>query len=177
MPQEISIRPLTSQDAAEFKKLRIMALTRDPQAFLNTLERETNWPVERYSSDIWYSQSGSPFGYYGAWMGTSLAGYVKVTASGLVKQKHVAFLYNLYVSPDFRNQKVASTLFSHVVNSLKKHEVECIYASCIASNELALLFYQKMGFEKVGIQPKCVKWNGMYDDEVSLYLELGQPKL
>lgn len=172
MPQEISIRLLTSQDAPEFRKLRIVALTHDPQAFLNTLERETNWPVERYSSDIWYSQMESPFGYYGAWICTALAGYVKVTASGLAKQKHIAFLYNLYVSPDFRNQKVASTLLSQVMKNLKDYHIEAVYVSCIASNTRALHFYERMGFQKVGIQPKCVKWNGTYDDEINLFLEL-----
>lgn len=172
MPQKISIRPLTSQDAPEFRKLRIVALTRDPQAFLNTLEKETNWPVERYSSDIWYSQMETPFGYYGAWVGTLLAGYVKVSASGLAKQKHVAYLYNLYVSPDFRNQKVATTLFSHVINNLKQNQIESVYVSCIASNTQALRFYQRQGFQQVGIQPKCVKWNDTYDDEVNLFLDL-----
>jgi ribosomal protein S18 acetylase RimI-like enzyme len=168
----ISIRILNSDNAPEFRELRLMALTHDPDSFLNTIERETSWPVERYSSDLWYSQMNFPFGYYGAWSGTTLVGYIKVAASGLVKQRHVAFLYNLYVCPKHRHQKVGSTLIHEVLSILKKHQVEYVYITCIASNTSALAFYHQIGFIQTGMIPHCVKWNGRYDDEVQMCLEL-----
>jgi ribosomal protein S18 acetylase RimI-like enzyme len=168
----IKIRLLTSDDAAAYQKLRLIALSHDPDAFLSTLDQEQDWPVQRYSTELWYAQTEAPFGYYGAFYEDALVGYIRILSTGLQKQKHAAFLYNLYVSPEHRHQKIASSMLEHILKRLREADIEYLYLSCVSSNAQALAFYHQSGFIEVGRQPKAIKWNGQYFDHMELYREV-----
>jgi len=168
----ISIRPLTTNDATTYQQLRLKALQKDGQAFLNTIESEQTFSPNRYITEILYAHQTHPYGYYGAFDDETLIGYVQIAPSGLDKQKHVAFIYNLYISPEYRSQGIATQLTTYVIELLKKHQLELLLVNCVASNTSACRFYEKVGFEKYATRPQSVKWNDEYDSEVEFALKL-----
>ncbi len=168
----LTIRPLTTRDAPQYQQLRISALQTSSQAFLNTFDSEQHFTLNRYLAEILYAHQTQPFGYYGAFDGEQLVGYVQIAPSGLDKQKHVAFIYNLYVDPPYRQQGTATTLVNHVINVLKQHQLELLLVNCVASNTSACRFYEKVGFEKYAERPNSVKWQDQYDSEVEFALKL-----
>lgn len=170
----MTIRLLTSADAPAYQLLRLQALQTDPQAFLSTFETESikhdkdfAWEVENFYHPPLY-------GYYGVFDLISdqekLIAFVQLGSSYLVKQKHIGFIYNLYIHPDYRHQTVGPQLFIHVFQAIQKYEpqIERLFLSCNATNKPAINFYKKIGFKRCGIKPKSVKWNGVYDDEVEM---------
>jgi ribosomal protein S18 acetylase RimI-like enzyme len=165
----MEIRLLTGQDGPDYQILRLRALQTNPDAFLSTYDSESNKHEISFSNELDYAYSPPYFGYYGCFEGERLIGFCLVTQSYLNKQDHVAFLYNLYVDPEFRKQKVGTQLVAHVINQLAQHEhIERLFLSCTAKNKIAVNFYKKTGFQRCGIRPRSVKWNGDYDDEIEM---------
>jgi RimJ/RimL family protein N-acetyltransferase len=162
-------RLLTGQDGADYQILRLRSLQTNPEAFLSTYESEANKHEISFCNELDYAYSPPYFGYYGCFEGERLIGFCLIQQSYLNKQDHVAFLYNLYVDPLFRGQKVATTLIAEVINQLSKHEhIERLFLTCTAKNKVAVKFYKNIGFKRCGIRPRSVKWDGAYDDEVEM---------
>lgn len=167
-----TFRLLTNQDAAAFQALRLKSLTVNPDAFLSTLYGEQQKPTVRFSQELVFASLKPPYGYYGCFVEQTLVGYVQINNSGLAKQAHVAFLYNLFFDPAYRGQGHASQLMSELIDVLKKYQLEKLFATCLGRNRVALQFYHRLGFSEYGRRTDSVKWQGQYDDEIELVLDL-----
>ncbi|HCC84846.1 MAG TPA: hypothetical protein DEP87_04145 [Candidatus Pacebacteria bacterium] len=176
-----NFRLLTAADAADYQKLRLEALARNPESFLGTLETEKTRSLEYFEREIEFASHLPVYGYHGVWQDQTdhqaqLLGYVQIDTSYLPKQRHVAFLYNLYVSHLARRQGLGRLLCQHVFTELKNQtQVELIYLGCNSGNLQARNFYHSLGFKRCGIKPRAIKWQGVYDDEVEMVLELSGP--
>lgn len=172
------IHLLTEADAPEYHRLRLQALQTDPQAFLSTWENESTKHDSDFAWELESYYHPPLFGYYGIFDQTEkqekLIAFVQLGSSYLVKQKHVAFIYNLYIDPNHRHQGVGQQLFDHIFQAIQQHDqqIERIFLSCNALNKPAIRFYQKIGFKRCGIKPRSVKWNGVYDDEIEMVMVL-----
>jgi ribosomal protein S18 acetylase RimI-like enzyme len=171
------IRLLTAQDGPAFQAKRLESLQQNPNAYLTVLEQEQNRHESEFAQEIEANYHPPIFGYYGAFTenpdNTELAGYCLITSSWLPKQKHVAMMYNLYISPQFRHQHVATDLMKHITDQLASHEhVDRLFITCAASNTPALRFYTKHGFRRCGRRPGSIKWQDQVDDELEFMLEI-----
>ncbi len=165
----MTIRLLTAQDAPDYQILRLRALQTDPVAFLSTFDSESDKQETSFAHELAYAYAPPFFGYYGAFEGERLMGFCLVTQSYLNKQDHVAFLYNLYVDPAFRGQRVGTQLVTDIMDRLSKAgKIERIFLSCTAKNKSAVHFYKAVGFQRCGIRPRSVKWENTYDDEIEM---------
>jgi ribosomal protein S18 acetylase RimI-like enzyme len=173
----MQFRLLTAQDGPTFQIKRIESLQQNPDAYLTVLEQEQNRHEADFAQELESNYHPPTFGYYGAFTDDSdhpeLAGYCLITSSWLPKQKHIAMMYNLYVSPQFRHQHVASHLMKYITEQLAAHEhVDRLFITCAASNKPALRFYAKHGFRRCGRRPGSIKWQGQVDDELEFMLEI-----
>jgi RimJ/RimL family protein N-acetyltransferase len=177
MLQPPSIRLLTGADAPAYQALRIAALQQNPESFLATHEVESHRPPEFFTRELDYANHLPMYGYYGIFLDQTLVGYIQVDGVNLPKQRHIAFLYNLYISHDHRRKGLAATLCKHVLRELENQtNVELVFGACAAKNKSALAFYHQFGFRRCGIKPRAIKWQDEYDDEVDLVLELAAQK-
>jgi len=168
----LSFRLLTTQDTLAFQALRLQSLKINSSAFLSDFDSEQQKPAARFSQEIVFASLKSPYGYYGCFVDQELVGYVQINNNGLAKQAHVAFLYNLFFNPAFRGQGLATQLVNNLINLLKQQQIEKLFASCLGRNQTALHFYQQLGFSEYGRCRDSVKWQGQYDDEIELVMNL-----
>ena len=80
--------------------------------------------------------------------GDQLAGYV-----GSQSVMGWADMMNIAVAPSFRRQGVAENMISQLIARLMENTVSCLTLEVRASNDPAILLYQKLGFQQVGRRP------------------------
>jgi ribosomal protein S18 acetylase RimI-like enzyme len=162
------IQLLTSVDSAAFQAMRLEAVAHDPYAFLSTPEVEQAKTIQHYANEIVAARLLPPFGYYGVFDEDRLLGYVQLGTTGLPKKKHIAYIYNLYIDPAARGQRLAEHLCTIVAQIAKAADIERLYANCLRNNQIALKFYHKLGFQICGERVQSVKDADQYDDEIEL---------
>ncbi|MGD9128980.1 MAG: GNAT family N-acetyltransferase [Candidatus Woesebacteria bacterium] len=169
----LKIRLLNGQDALFYRDLRLKALQTDPKSFLSTYQAEKNNLDSFFARELDLAIFPPVFAYWGVFENKQLIAYVQLAKSYLAKQAHLAFIYNLYLDPAFRKQGIASRLLKEVLAKLRTEtKVERVFLSCNANNHNALQFYKKFAFKTCGVKEKSIKWQGEYDDQVEMVLEL-----
>jgi len=163
-----TIRVLSSPNVAAFQALRVAALTSDPQAFLSVSELELQKTSSQFSQELLFSSLTAPFGYYGFFVESKLIGYAQLGTTGLPKQKHIGYLYNLYFASEYRGQGLATELMEFLFRTACDHSLEQLFTVCLANNSQGLRFYQRLGFAACGKRSRSVKWHDSYDDEIEL---------
>lgn len=167
------IRLLTSADAPAYRALRLKALQTNPESYLATHENESQKSADSFAWEMRQWTQPPVSGYYGLFLEGQLIGYAQLDQMFLPKQRHIAFLYNLYVDPDHRGQGHATRLVEHLSTlAREKAQIERLYITCNRRNTAAQALYHKLGFRQHGIREKSVKWQGEYDDEVEMVKEI-----
>lgn len=75
--------------------------------------------------------------------------------AGYVGMQHVVdegYICNIAVFPQYRRQSVATCLMEHLMDYAKEHDMEMISLEVRPSNEGAIRFYEKFGFEQEGLR-------------------------
>lgn len=172
MPNLI-FRILTVADAPAYQRLRLESLIQNPENFLQTYETEKNRQLENFERDLEGARFAPIYGYHGVFQDNKLMGYLQIDTSFLPKQRHLAFLYNLYITSSARRQGLAKKLCLNVLNLLKNQtQIELIYLSYNGKNETGKAFYKNLGFKRFGVKVDAIKWQSQYDDEVEAVLNL-----
>lgn len=122
--RDILIRDLRPEDVPE-------VLTIEKASFT------TPWSEILFMNEIFKPRSMPK----AALIGEKIVGYI--CANYLLDEGHVL---NVTVHPDFRKQGIASKLVSYMVRQLGQEGCRTIYLEVRASNEAALMMYQKAGF-------------------------------
>ena len=161
------IRLLIPNDAANYRQLRLTALSSDPKSFLSSVESEEKIPLENFANKLFRNATPPIYGYYGYLNEKQeLIGCIHLADEWIFKRRHIVTFNELYVSPDFRRRGIAAELINHCFNLLQtvpaKEQVELHVNS---GNHSAIKLYQKLGFIQVATLPKAVKETDGYQDE------------
>jgi ribosomal protein S18 acetylase RimI-like enzyme len=169
LPPSVAIRFLDRKDGAEYQRLRLESLQQNASAFLTLHDTEAQLKQELFTNHLVNSYHPPYFGFLGIFIDELLVGYAQVSDSVFEKQRHIADIYNVYISPTFRKRGLALLLFRFIFDLLKhSNHIERVFLTCTASNTSALNFYDKLGFERFGIRHNAIKWQGVYDDQIEL---------
>lgn len=155
---DFKVRRLTVEDARIFRDIRLEALEDYPEAFQSTYETAADLPLEAYAVRL------QMYALFGGFVGDDLQGFVGFTPFRNPKIAHKGVLWGMYVRPDGRGTGLAKTLLNAAFDYARDH-VEQVVISVIADNKRALRFYEKMGFELYGTEPRALKMGGKYYDE------------
>lgn len=160
--ETMNIRKLDAKDAAEYRVLRIEALTNDPDAFGASLEDAQKAPLAKTENRL----SDSTAVTFGAFDEGKLVGNVTLSMETGLKFRHRASVYAVYVTPSARGKGVARRLMEELIDYAKKHAyVEQLYLMVTSTNTPAVNLYNHLGFLKYGVDLRSMKTEGRYIDE------------
>jgi len=164
-PCSIQIRQLTPSDAESFRELRLEGLRLNPEAFGSTYDFEKDQPLTRYIG--WLTNST----VFGASQNSELIGTASFTQLSGIKNSHKGLLRAMYVRPTHRCSGAGRQLVQSVIE-LARQKVEQLQLAVVSTNQPAIRLYQTLGFRQYGLEPRALKHNGIYSDEILMSLDL-----
>lgn len=159
MTQEISIRRLESGDAAAFRAIRLEALERHPEAFQSVYRDEVAVPLAQIAERLARST------VFGASRGDGLVGMAGFFVHQGEKVRHKGVLWGMYVQEEARSLGIGAALVERVITHART-EVEILGLAVVTENASARRLYERLGFIAYGTEPRAMKQNGVYYDEV-----------
>jgi ribosomal protein S18 acetylase RimI-like enzyme len=166
MDQSFSIRRLIGDDAELFKEVRQEMLRDQPREFRFAPEDESGAPREYFFRRLENDYVVAAFAR------EKLVGLGGVTRFAGVKEMHKGLVWGMYVRPLARGTGAADAimraLLDHAVG-----RVEQLTLTVVATNAVAIRFYERWGFRIYGAEPRSVKLGeGDYLDENLMALSL-----
>lgn len=170
----MNIRLLDKKDAQSYRQLRLKALRTDPQVFLSTFAFESQKYLSTFEWELQGCIKIPVEGYYGYFDQEQLIAYLQLSKTGMPKQNHLIFLYNLYVDPEYRKQKIGYGFMSNIIGQIREKDpqIEQIRLTHIDKNQAAHQLYLSLGFKVEAIKKNVIKHNDDYADEVEMVLNL-----
>lgn len=142
------IRPITSDDWSEYRKVRLSALKDAPDAFGSTWEQEAILPDEEWSARTIASASGQSGRGFFAVHGDEVCGLVWCLLSGVDPQ--IAHIYALWTAPIARGQGAGRALLEQCIAWARSRGAHTISLSVTEGESPAMQLYTSQGFYPVG---------------------------
>lgn len=139
------VRSLSSSEWELYKKLRLLALKEEPQAFGRSFAEES-----AFSPTKWMERVQNPFNLV-AFSEGKLVGMCSAFLSGSGEET-VACITSVFVMKQFRGLGVGSALLATELKKLQQQNVKRIELTVNSEQTGAVGLYKKFGFEIVAEQ-------------------------
>jgi RimJ/RimL family protein N-acetyltransferase len=171
MATTTTIRLLTPTDARAYHALRIRALREHPEAFGRTPEEVE--PVERWVDYFRVDAQAELDFVLGAFAGDVLAGMVGCRRERMIKHRHVAYIWGVYISTEHRGTGLGRRLFVAAVDRARTwDDLKSLWLDVTTTNQGARALYASCGFRTVAIKPRTLRVGDRYYDEEMMMLDL-----
>lgn len=162
----VELRVLSSQDAAEFQRLRLEALRDSPTAFSSSYEDERDRDAAMVAARI---SPDSRRAVFGAFAGHELVGVAAFQREGRRKLEHKAFIRGMYVTPRYRRRGVGRQLIERVIaHAADTPGLRRINLGVNAANSGAIALYEAAGFKSYGVEQASLVVDGVEQDEIHM---------
>lgn len=160
----MDIRLLDRPDAAEFVRLRLEALTREPHAFARTPEDPLPWPPESTASQLCPVPEGNFL--VGAFAGPRMVGQAGFFRLEGRKESHKGRIWGVYVTATARGRGVAKAMLTRMLERARSYPgLEQVSLSVAVTQEAARTLYDALGFRVYGYERRSLKVGETYVDE------------
>ena len=157
------LRALEAADAAAFQALRLQALREHPAAFFASPEEQAAMSLEIVAQGLGPSAQRWAIG---AWQGEQLIATMGLQRHLRFKLAHKAEIWGVYVAPTHRGQGIAHAMLARTLTYARSMPgVQQVHLGVLSSNHAAIALYQRHGFVRYGVEPRCVYAAGAYHDE------------
>jgi ribosomal protein S18 acetylase RimI-like enzyme len=165
----MSVRILTSADAAAFRTLRLRALQEHPEAFTSSYEED----VQKSPSATEQRIAGEGNAFWGAYVEGALCGVVGLSRETRTKNRHKGHVVAMYVAPEFGRRGLGRALLQAVIDYARDAEkLEQLVLTVTRSNQPAIDLYRSAGFRTFGMEPRALKVGCDYFDKEHMILFL-----
>ncbi|MEO1129827.1 MAG: GNAT family protein [Planctomycetota bacterium] len=164
-------RALTPQDAEAYCALRREMLLDTPHAFLGA-------PGDDRPSDVAFVRDQLTQAEMATFAiddpeGDGLLSVATIMRMGRTKQRHRAMIVAVYTTPRGRGRGLGRAVVQACIDHARMWSgVEIVMLSASADAEGAVRLYERMGFERWGVEPDAIRVDGTPHDEVHLLLRL-----
>ena len=165
------IRSLGPADASAYRALRVRALTEHPEAFGRTPEEVPS--VDALAAQF-RADAGSDTDFLlGAFEGAALVGTAGCHRERAVKQRHVAYLWGVYVAAEHRRAGLGRELtLAAIARARTWSGLEALWLDVTTTTRGARALYASCGFASAAVKPRSLKVGGRYYDEELMVLDL-----
>jgi ribosomal protein S18 acetylase RimI-like enzyme len=169
--QALVIRALGPGDAPQFREVRVRSLREHPEAFARSPDEVDDVAVtaEHFRRD---AVGDSDF-MLGAFAADVLAGIAGCHRERAAKQRHVAYVWGVYVTPEHRGTGVGRRLVEAVIERARTWPgLEALWLDVNTTNRGARALYASCGFVTAATKPRILKVGDRYYDEELMILDL-----
>ncbi|MEO8101704.1 MAG: GNAT family N-acetyltransferase [Betaproteobacteria bacterium] len=166
------IRRLVATDARVYWHTRNRGLKEFPDAFTTSYEEGFATSPETLAKRFGGPSSDNLM--VGAFAeGDVLAGHAGFQRETRAKNRHMGTLIGMYVTPEFRGQRVGSALLDHLIGEIRRLDgMEQVNLTVTHSNESARALYLRAGFVTFGLERNALKVGEHYVDKEHMVLML-----
>lgn len=168
-----TIRTLTEFDAVQYQSVRLRSLREHPEAFGSTAESFEQRTLAEVAERL-RTNGAVGFCMFGAFVDEQLVGLSAFGCSiDNPKMSHRGGIYQMYVAPEVRGRKLGLKLLEAAIDYARQFDgVEELVLGVEAGNEPARNLYQRAGFQRLYIDPRSIKIDGIYYDTEFMCLRL-----
>ena len=159
------VRRLTADDAEDFLALRLEGLSRHPEAFGSDSARDIALGMDEWRRRL----TDNPV--FGGFHDDRLVATAGMYRESPMKMRHKGVLWGVYVTEAARGLGFGRAVVEAAIAEAQQ-QVAQLMTSVSTGNQAALDLYLSLGFEPWGLQPRALKVEERYIDEVELVLVL-----
>jgi len=176
MGKDILLKKLKPEEWAEYKKIRLESLQKEPTAFAMTYEEEADRADELWAGKL--DHSGDLLNYkIFAYDGDEIIGMAGVFQNEKTKLKHISNIYGVYLRESYRGRGIGKAMLDILIKEAKKAPgVSKISLSVNTAQIPAVRSYEKAGFRNAGKVEKEMKVGDKYYDEYIMEMLLPENK-
>lgn len=167
---ELTVRRLTSDDAAQTLDIRRQALESEPLSFGSTAATDRFGTIEAVAALL---DQGDDNVVFGLFVAEDLQGIVGIHHPVSGKETHKASIWGMFVCPNARGQGGGRRLLEAAIAWARKWPgMTDVRLSVTDAAPNAQHLYQSMGFVLWGTEPRALQWEGTFVREHHLALAL-----
>jgi RimJ/RimL family protein N-acetyltransferase len=159
---DIVIREANPADATEFRELRLGALQDSPIAFSSDYQKNLNQPFKHWENMLTMHADESTVLL--AEYKNKLIGMTGIARGDSPKTRHSAWIWGVYVKPEWRGLHIAEELIRSGFTWAKARRIVVAKLGVAAINESAVRCYERCGFKIYGTEPRALCYEGKYYD-------------
>ena len=158
-----TIRQATPADALSYRELRLEALQDSPIAFSADYQQNLNQPAEYWKNRLTMEEDEAAI-FLAEHQG-KLIGITGIARGNSPKTRHSAWIWGVYVTPEWRGLRVAEELINSCFAWAKARKIIVVKLGVAATNTSAIRCYERCGFSTYGTEPRAVLYEGKFYDE------------
>jgi ribosomal protein S18 acetylase RimI-like enzyme len=159
----IIIRGASPTDAMPYRELRLEALQDSPVAFSADYQQNLNQPPKYWEDRLTMAEDEAIL--FLAEHEGKLIGNTGIARGSSPKTRHGAWIWGVYVSPEWRGLRIAEELINSCLAWAKARKIILVKLGVAATNTSAIRCYERCGFSTYGTEPRAIFYEGKYFNE------------